>query len=486
LVAVSIAAPPLAGHGSITPASGQDLAQVAGWVERVAATGFCTHPVRLHGEVSQVDLASGEARLVYTTDAEPGGVLLKACGNRRASRCPACAELYRRDAFHLLAAGLRGGKGVPESVDQHPRVFATFTAPSFGEVHTRVVRNGHLRPCHPRDRGRGDRCPHGASLDCRRRHDLDDPQLGAPLCSRCYDYPALVLWNAVAPTLWHYTRIYLYRALADLLGKREATVKREIVIRYAKVAEYQRRGLIHFHAVIRLDAAPPADDPERIAPPPSAVYTATLLEQAIRQAADAVEVPVPGYGGIPVRLARWGTEQLDIREIRQGGTGALSAEQVAGYIAKYATKATESFGPALDRRIRARDLDRLHRELPAHVAALVRACWQLGGHPDLRHLHLRKWAHMLGFGGHWSTKSRRYSTTFAVIRRERVDYARRLRQGDAPLLDAWGRLWDATTVVELGEWTYAGSGYLTHAEAQLATALAAWTREDRSAARKAA
>ena len=40
--------------------------------------------------------------------------------------------------------------------------------------------------------------------------------------------------------------------------------------------------------------------------------------------------------------------------------GELSAEQVAGYIAKYATKATESFGSGLDRRLTdADDLDHL-------------------------------------------------------------------------------------------------------------------------------
>jgi hypothetical protein len=49
-------------------------------------------------------------------------------------------------------------------------------------------------------------------------------------------------------------------------------------------------------------------------------------------------------------VARWGA-QLDLREIRQAGPGELSAEAVAGYIAKYATKATESYGAALDRRI---------------------------------------------------------------------------------------------------------------------------------------
>jgi hypothetical protein len=58
---------------------------------------------------------------------------------------------------------------------------------------------------------------------------------------------------------------------------------------------------------------------------------------------------------------------------------------VAGYIAKYATKATESFGAGLDRRIGADDLERLDR-LPAHVAELVRACWELGVAPSWRGL----------------------------------------------------------------------------------------------------
>jgi hypothetical protein len=114
-------------------------------------------------------------------------------------------------------------------------------------------------------------------------------------------------------------------------------------------------------------------------------------------------------------VARWGA-QLDLREIRQTGPGELSAEAVAGYIAKYATKATESYGAALDRRIRhEHELD--HLRVPAHIARLARACWDLGGEPALTGLRLRQWAHMLGFRGHWSTKSRRYSTTLTALRR---------------------------------------------------------------------
>jgi hypothetical protein len=44
-----------------------------------------------------------------------------------------------------------------------------------------------------------------------------------------------------------------------------------------------------------------------------------------------------------------------------------------------------------------------------------------------------------GFGGHWSTKSRRYSTTFTLLRRARVAFAKRRRAKDGVPLDAWGR-----------------------------------------------
>ena len=51
---------------------------------------------------------------------------------RRASRCAACAEVYRDDTYHLIISGLTGGKGVPEAVSDHPRVFLTLTADHDG------------------------------------------------------------------------------------------------------------------------------------------------------------------------------------------------------------------------------------------------------------------------------------------------------------------------------------------------------------------
>jgi hypothetical protein len=190
-------------------------------------------------------------------------------------------------------------------------------------------------------------------------------------------------------------------------------------------------------------------------------------------------VPCPPLDGGPERYARWG-EQLDVRNITRGDDEAeeLSAEQVAGYIAKYATKATESFGTGLDRRLHDGDLDHLDG-LAAHAAELVRACWELGGRSELQGLRLRAWAHMLGFRGHWSTKSRRYSTTMTVLRRARVAFAKRRRARDGIPLDAWDRPEDDQAVIVVASWVFVGAGYVTEGERWLALSAAARAREQR-------
>jgi hypothetical protein len=356
----------------------------------------------------------------------------------------------------------------------------TFTAPSFGRVHTRKAQGRLVLPCHPYRQGA--RCPHGTRAGCWHRHDQDDPRLGEPLCPFCHDSEAQVLWNALAPELWRRTTIAIQRALARLVVVQERELRRLIRISYAKVAEFQRRGAIHFHAVLRLDAATECRCPACLAPPPAG-FTAELLEDALREAVPAVRVPCPPLDGGPKRYARWG-EQLDVHNITTNDgdqEGELSAEQVAGYIAKYATKATESFGSGLDRRLHDGDLDHLDG-LAAHVAELVHTCWELGGRPELDSLRLRAWAHMLGFRGHWSTKSRRYSTTFTVLRRARVQFAKRRRAKDGVPLDAWGRPEDDQAVIVVASWVYVGAGYETEGERWLALSAAARAREQRRVA----
>jgi hypothetical protein len=474
--------------GEILPGVLQEVIDRAGpgydrWAEQVAATGYCAHPIRLAGRVDQLDRATQQRRTVYATDREPDATLLKACGNRRASVCPSCSATYQADSFQLLAAGLRGGKGVPETVGSHPRLFVTFTAPSFGRVHTRKAQGLLVLPCHPYRHGH--RCLHGRRVGCWQRHDQTDPRLGEPLCARCYQSGAQVLWNALAGRLWSRTTTYTYRALAQLAGLSEADLRRQVRISFAKVAEYQKRGAVHFHAVIRLDAATACGCPVCLAPP-LVGFTADLLEQAVRQAAATVAVPCPALGEDQdvTLVARWG-EQLDVRQITPaegGDEGELSAEQVAGYVAKYATKATEALGVTLHHRLSEADLEEL--DVPAHVAELVRACFELAARPSLARLRLRKWAHMLGFGGHFSTKSRRYSVTLGALRQARVAYATRRRRGQTVPLDAWGHPDDDQAVIVVASWTYLGRGYQSTGEAWLAASAAARAREARRIAKE--
>ena len=202
------------------------------------------------------------------------------------------------------------------------------------------------------------KCEHGRKVACWFRHpETELRTVGRPLCDDCFDWTGLALWNALAPELWRRTLgVTIYRTLAHLLSTSEAEVKR--LVRYTKVAEYQARAAIHFHAVIRLDAAPPRGDPEQVAPPPPG-FTAELLAEAVKAAAATVAVPYPQLDPDAAgRLARWG-EQLDVRNVTRDGTD-LSAEAVAAYIAKYATKSTEALA-GLDRRIHADD-DLDHRK----------------------------------------------------------------------------------------------------------------------------
>jgi hypothetical protein len=444
------------------------------------ATGGCTHPIRLHGRIDAIDMNTGELAPVYDTGTEPGGVLLTSCGNRRETVCPSCSAVYKRDARQLVRVGLSGGKGIPDTIAEHPCVFATLTAPSFGPVHSRRMRGKTVLPCRPRRDHKERRCPHGHDISCPRRHREDDPRLGRPLCGDCYGYDDAVLFNAYAGDLWRRFTTYLPRHLARRLGVTQKQLRELLRIRYVKVAEYQVRGVVHFHAIIRLDA--PGDDYQ---PPPLGVDTAVLCD-VIRQAVAAVTLAPDPLPGQPVRVLRFGSPQgTDARPIRNAdglpGTGqALTAQAVGNYLAKYATKALDAPGVP-DRPLHSGlDIDGLR--CSGHYRQMIATAWRLGGGQlTPGPTRLCKWAHMLGYGGHFLTKSRRYSTTFGILRRARTEHRRQQRHPGGER-DPWGRPLDDTVVLVLHTWTYAGTGYTTTPGAELALASAAMARAHRQAA----
>ncbi|MET8622989.1 replication initiator [Kitasatospora sp. NPDC004669] len=410
------------------------------WLEQIRATGGCAEPVYLAGHTVTVDPDTGEVLRHYSTATEPGGRLAVRCRNRRASRCAPCSREHSGDTFHLVRSGLVGGKGVPETVRTHPRLFVTLTAPSFGPVH-------RAGDCHP---ARRRRCEHGGQHGCGRAHLDADPLVGQPLCADCYDYPGHILWNAMAPALWKAFRDNLYHHLAARLAVRRSEVRKLVRVSAAKVAEYQKRGAVHFHAVVRLDG------PDGPSAPPAPGVTGDLLLEAVRTAAAAVALPGPDSTAYSGGRLSFGP-QLDVHTLINGGGGHISDDAVAAYVAKYTSKSVEAAG-AVDRRIESlAEIQALR--VSQHVRALITTAWHLGGLPELQRLRLRAWAHMLGYRGHCLTKTRDYSTTYGQLRAARAEHARGLYVG-----------WDDETVVE-GAWRFAGTGH-TSAEALIAAGIA--------------
>src|SRR4051794_29648769 len=89
---------------------------------------------------------------------------------------------------------------------------------------------------------------------------------------------------------------------------------------------------------------------------------------------------------------------------------------------------------------------------------------------------------MLGFRGHFSTKSRRYSTTLTALRQVRADY-RAAQQREALGLPDPDDSPEATTLV-LAHWTYAGHGH-TPGESWLAATIHRDIQTNRETAREA-
>jgi hypothetical protein len=166
-----------------------------------------------------VDAPRGCARPYRTRSGQ-----LVRCGSRAVSLCQACAELYRGDWAAILRSGVFDGP-----VAGFRFFLLTLTAPSFGRVHRVPRGSGSKRR----------RC------GCGLVHGTSDAGLrGVPIYEDDYDYAGAVAWNRDSGVLWDRTR----RRLRD----RWASVE------YGIVREWQDRGALHLHLVVRiaLDEAP--------------------------------------------------------------------------------------------------------------------------------------------------------------------------------------------------------------------------------------
>ncbi len=322
--------------------------------------------------------------------------------------------------------------------------------PQFGNVWTS---GKTVLPCSPRRDPNARRCPHGRDISCPHRHPETIPASAAPLCRDCYDYIAAVLFNAYAAELWRRFTTYLPRYLARLAGLTVTELRDRCRIRYVKVAEYQHRGVVHFHAVIRLDA------PGELAAAPRRAHR-RLLGDAIRDAARPSPSPPPRprtAAGHPT----FGTRQ-DRRPARPPRRRPP----------RHRTRPVRTVSGELHRQVRHQDPRRPRlparpsSSRPDRPAALLRPlqaddarCLEPPA-SKLPAIPACAGPLMLGWGGHFLTKSRRYSVTFGTLRRARLEHRKAQRHPDGER-DPWGRPLDDTIVLILKTWSYAAPGTTT-------------------------
>ncbi len=196
---------------------------------------------------------------------------------------------------------------------------------------------------------------------------------------------------------------------------RAAEFRQRCKVSFSKVVEFQARGAIHVHAPMRLDGPGGSDGSATDLP-----LGVGDLEEAVGYAAHQVAMLSTPLDDGRVYELRWGS-QLDTRTISdtadRDGQHPRRAhpEQVASYLAKYLTKATEEFG--LNGSVRsarhAADIG-----VTPHALRLIETAERIGrstaGYEMLvRHLGT------LGYRGHPISKSRAYSVRFGDLRRAR-------------------------------------------------------------------
>ena len=150
-------------------------------------------------------------------------------------------------------------------------------------------------------------------------------------------------------------------------------------VSHGKAAEYQARGAVHFHVLLRLDGQDP-HDPDRLLPPPLGITVADLQE-ATRHAAATISYLTPPHPAMPAgwRIALGErTGRPDHHDARHRHGHRSHGRQLSGQVLHQGTEVT---GHASTRLTPA--TVELHADATGtHAERLVHACWKLGRHPD--------------------------------------------------------------------------------------------------------
>jgi hypothetical protein len=315
--------------------------------------GFCERPVLLVGR----DASGAPCRLVAVR-----------CKARQAAKCVPCSVAFQLDARRLIRLGFAEER---KSLRNVRWWWLTVTAPGIeltgSPVHAVRKRPGNsvYLPCFPRP------CfACGKPISCGSRHEPGHRQLGAPFAGHedCFRYWAVVRWNANVPRLWDRT----------MSGIRASLIGRPWTLQAAKVVQWQARGCVHVHAVIRTTA------------------TSSEVRNAIAGAR------VQGWG--------WGS-QLTLERLSPAGaeTTPEAARAIASridYLCRYATRDVRILIPRTPGTETDLHLHRLREQ--GRALAVERGA----ANPE-------RIAAGLGYGGQILTHSRKWGSSFAQLAAER-------------------------------------------------------------------
>lgn len=236
--------------------------------------------------------------------------------------------------------------------------------------------------------------------------------IGAPVHTTCFNYLAAAHWNAHVSRLWTATaKEILRRARARLPRGSKSRVR---PFPYIKVVEFEARGLIHVHVLVRGAPLPPKE-----------------LLNAVR----AARVDAPGYG---LDAVRWG---LHARVELLPPGAEEQAHRRFSYLSKYVTKCVVEVIPA-SRGAIATHLDRFRAAAEAVVSHSALPRCRCAGTRTCR--RCRQIADNLGYAGHVLTKSQSWGRSFAAVREQRRAWGARRQRDPAPAAQ-WpyaGRSWD--------------------------------------------
>jgi hypothetical protein len=236
----------------------------------------------------------------------------KRCGTRRRDKCEPCSVIWKDDAYYALIN--------PSKEHQGSLTFITLTAPGskhFGASHTASYKGL-----------KSERCA------CRSYHSPSDKVVGLPINPENFEYKKITKFNYRASRLTSVTLQKIYRLmLTDLNNGKDKTEKKtikDVRLPTARVMEWQERGVLHVHIIVR------GHVPTYIVEKAVKGSPATATRRRVLPAEHDGE--------------KWGS-QFDVRHINSGDEKQLA--KLGGYVTKvvgYALKDVTAHGAETDKK----------------------------------------------------------------------------------------------------------------------------------------